>query len=308
MLESYNKKLIVLSVVIILVIASSGFYIWYTQYRNWSIVELDSKVFKEANHDAYDRQYHFEADMSDEKITVEGEITSLSTLSTNQGEFTIIELDDYEKLNLYKEGSFNHEVGDQVTIEVRFEEGYLNGEEMTFSPLFPPDLFASSIQKVIWETNNVSGLQLDQTMTSNQVLKISVEECSEEVTNDLPIELNGTTCSLYSGGHDFREDYEMVDGKDIPRPNEQLMVDYGQLSDGKEKGNVKFHDKNNNSMLDEGDYFEIEGLEKPDSSLSLNTYHLLIDGKNIDTNPPPWDSYIIMNENGLLRTESFNAS
>lgn len=301
MLKNYNKNLIVLSLVIILVVASSGFYIWYTQYRNWSIEELDSEVVSDDDHEFYDHRYNFEANRAGEKITVEGEITSLSTYANNQGEFTEIELDDYEQLHLYKEGSYDHEVGDQVTIDVKFEDGYLNGEQMTFSPQFPPTFLASSIQRVVWETNNVSGLQLDQTMTSNQILKISVEECFEEVTDDLPIELNETSCSLYSGGHDFREDYEMNDGKDIPRPNEQLMVDYGQLSDGKEKGNVKFHDKNNNSMLDEGDYFEIDGLEKPDSSLSLNTYHLMIDGDNIDPNPPAWDSYIIMNEDGLLR-------
>ncbi len=297
MLGDSNRKIIVLALLIILTVSTIGIYTWYTQYRNWSIEELDSKVVGDNDHDIYDHRYDFESDRAGEKVTVEGKVTSLTSYSTNQGKFTEIELDNYGQLNLFKKGSFDHEVGDKVTIDVKFENGYLNGEQMTFSPQFHPDFLATSIQKIVWEANDIGGFKLDQTMASDQTLRVSIEGSSNEVS------LSEASCSLYSGAHDLRDDYEMTNKENIPRPDEQLMVDYGELSDGKEKENVIYHDENDNGILDEGDYFEIDGLERPDSSLSLNTYHLFIDSENTDSNPPSWNSYIIMNDNGLLRFE-----
>lgn len=308
MLEDSNRKIIVLALTIVLAVSTIGFYTWYTQYRNWSIEELDSKVFKQSDPDIHERQPYFESDRAGEEITVKGEVTSLSTLATNQGMFTEIELDDYEELTFLKKGSFDHDVGDKVTIDMKFKKGYLNGKKRIFSPQFHPDFIASSIQNVIRATNNVSGYKLDQNMTSDQILRISIEECFKGVNDNLPVDLNETTCSLYSGTDDFRDDYKMCDGENIRRPDEQLMVDYGQLSNGKKEGKLKFYDENNNGMLDKGDYFEIDGLERPNSSLSFNTYHLLIENENFDSNPPPWNSYIIMNESGLLRCKSLKSS
>lgn len=294
MLEKINKKYLTIFVIIIIVVSSAGFYIWYTDYNRWTIEELDSKVIEDKN-----SFKGFKSDLEGETKTVEGKVTSLSIKSTNQGERTFIELDDYSKLKLVKEGSFEHEVGDHVSIDVEFKKADFNGKEYVFSPQVPIECFALPLQKVIKETNNMSGFTMEQSSTSDGKIRVTVEKCDE---NDVfPLNLSETSCELYSGCQEIGDDYSsMGKGED----KRELMVDYGTLSDEKEKDGIKFVDKNDNKILDEGDYFEISNIKSPDEELSVDTYHFEIDVEDSSTNPPPWISYIIMNEDGLLTLTS----
>ena len=294
MLEKINKKYLTIFVIIILVVSSAGFYIWYTDYRRWTIEELDSKVIEDKN-----SFKGFKSDLKGEKVTVDGKVTSLSTKSTNQGEITYIELDGFSKLKLVKKGSFDDDVGDHVSIDVEFKKAYFNGKEYVFSPQVPIEYFALSLQKVIKETNSMSGFVMEQSSTSEGEIRVTVEKCDE---NDaFPLNLSETSCELYSGCQKIGDDYSsMGKGED----KRELMVDYGTLSDEKEKDGIKFVDKNDNKILDEGDYFEISKIKRPEKELSVNTYHFEIDVEDPSTNPPPWIFYMIMNKDGLLTVTS----
>lgn len=299
-----NQKLIILSVVIILVISTSGFYIWYTHYRNWSIEELDSKALKDTN--PQENVYPtIKSDMAGEEITVEGEITSLDSISSNQGTFTTIELDGHANLRLTEEGNFEHDVGDHVTLDVEFKEGYFNGEKHVFSPQLHPELSALGIQTVNSEVNNVSGLGFTQDNTSEQI-QITVEEYKEDDNDILPLELNEAKIGLYSGKSNLPEDYRMTGEENVDDFEDQRMIDFGELSDEKEKEGITFYDNNDNGKFDIEDHFEIDldNFDKPDQSLALNTYHLIIKGDTNGSQNHTWTSYIIMNEDGFLKSGS----
>ncbi|MGM0511058.1 MAG: hypothetical protein ACQESD_08085 [Thermoplasmatota archaeon] len=295
-----KKKLVALALTIAILISVFGFYIWYTNYRPWTIEELDNALVDKYDFrgeievdDSEYKEPHFKNALAGEKRVVKGKVTDITSNVTTQGKVNMIELDDYEKLNLVEWDECPYSVGDEIEKEIHFEKIRWNKKEYVHSPEVGFHyLLSLSGAEVNDAVNEVGGLDYSVTEDGESV-RITILNISDEYV--APLNIHNTSVCMVLGGKGPRCDYSMFSSN---YENCTVISEIDSLDNADSKDtDIVYINKNDTSRLDEGDYFEITGINQPESEGIIYTYHFVIEQNDGGS----WPCYLVFTDEGLLR-------
>lgn len=295
-----NSKVVAVALTIVILVSVFGIYVWYTNYRPWTIEELDNALVDKYDYrgeieedDSEYKEPHFKNELAGEKRVVKGKVTDISSNVTTQGKVNMIELDSYEKLNLVEWGECPYNEGDEIEKEVHFEKIRWNKEEYVHSPEVGFHyLLSLSCAEVNHATNEIGGLNYSVDQIEEGV-RVTIVNVSDEYV--APLNIHNTSVCMVLGGKGPRCDYSMFSSN---YENCTVISEIDSLDNADSKDtDIVYINKNDTSRLDEGDYFEITGINQPESGGIIYTYHFVI-GQGGDNR---WTCYLVFTDEGLLR-------
>ncbi|MFP3872726.1 MAG: hypothetical protein ACOC55_02490 [Candidatus Natronoplasma sp.] len=290
----WSRGNLAILVVVILVISSIGIYYWYGRDDHWTMKEVKNEI--ESN-----ESDQFDSSRAGETITIKGEVTNISSNTTEQGVLFAVELDEVSYVKLLYWDEVPYEIGETITEEIEIDEFSYNDENLISSKrigLHP--IIKSQATRVVNEASNeMSGLHFDVSEREDGTIKVEIIK-DEEVT----LELDNSSAELYQGCDTPDEDHSALGDYSMLEDNEKID-EIEELSIANSQNDViTFHDTNENGSLDTGDYFLVENLEKPDGDpkADIYTYHLTLHNEEVggpSGSDSPWTSYLIYNSEGL---------
>ena len=303
-----SRKLIAVIIAAIL-LSISGFYVWYNYYRPWTIGNLENAVitWEYAGMNSAGIDVGFKTYLEDRTVTVKGTVSRVSSFDTSLGQLNMIYLQGGTFVHLIQWGSLDISEGDRIEMKVAFERGTINGEEHVYSPQvgFPGYGYFVSVQRVIHSVSWVSGGNwLVAAEDLGDALMIRVDRTVD------PVPLDMVKCSIKQGTSRGVIEYIDVLGFYDENPDIDTIP---VLSDGHGlNGIIEFIDENSDDYIDDGDYFTISGLERPDTITGAQTYLLSVERDQYPDEyekerPLVFAAYLIMTSEGLLWTNSSDA-
>ena len=296
-----NRKILVLIAALVLM-GSSGAYVWYEYYRHWNIEDLEDAVitwqYDDMNSMGID--VGFETHLEGRTVTVEGKVDEIRTHETCLGQLNFIYLEGSTAVNLLEWGALDFEEGDDIEMRVEFERGMVNGAEHVFSPqvAFPGFGVFAAYQEIMQTVDWVNGgwvLSLDD---DGHDVVLTVEKSPD------PVPLEMARCSIRQGMATGAIEYVDTLGfySDLP----DLDTIDGLDTQSGRNDTIEFSDENDDGFLDDGDTIVIHGLIRPEGECSGQTYlvrmdrDLYADEPEVDMVPNVFSAYLIMTEKGLL--------
>ena len=293
-------KTVVVAVVAVVVLGTSGLYIWHEYYRHWSIYELENAAITEIMENGFPNALGFEQRLAGRTVTVEGVVRSTETVGTTLGQLTFVWLEGSEFCSLMLWDSSVPADGERVEVRLTFERGTVNGNEGVYSPqvAFPGYGVCVRTQAVIQSVSWIcERFAIDVTDLGDEVV-VEIVKASE------PIPLSMVRCELRAGVQTGTMEYIDLLGRYGDSPDLDTITD---LSTGQGlNGTITFTDTD--GYLGDGDRFILRNLTRPESEASAQTYLLRVPRdrypfENQELGPGyAFLAYIIMTKNGVLWT------
>jgi hypothetical protein len=295
-----RKVVTVIAVAILL--GASGFYVWYEYYRHWSAEELSDAV------NLVDERgpiiMGFKPYLAGRTVTVEADISHISTMQTTLGELNLMYLQGAKYVGLMQWGACDYEAGDRVVMDVSFQWAVINGIEGVFSPQATLGLgMLEAIQVVNQAVSWVSSEWVIGVGDNGDDVIVRIERASE------PLPLDTSALSIKAGTNVGAMEYVDLLGFYRDAPYLDTILNLG-ASEG-ENGTVVFSDTNGDGYLDDGDAFTLRNLTRPDTECGAQTYLLWVERDHFPGEPdrqisPPgvFYAYIVMTTEGVLWTTS----
>jgi len=296
-----SRKLAAIIVVVIIVSASLG-VVWYFYFRHWSIAEVAGQVISDPD----ESSPGFRHSLAGRSVVVEGRVTDITNMSTNLGLLSFVELDDFAEMPLTYWGPVRFEVGDRIERTVSFEWSQCNDERHVYSPeiAFPnlmPMCGIETIVSSIYYVATYGGTK--ETSNEGSNVKTMITWLRE------PIPLGSINCTLRAGRMSYVNDYMAAlgnyDSNNVTDRMASLALKTGV------NGTIEFVDSNNDSYLDNGDYFVLKNLTRPEQKSGLRTYLMTMEWPLEPWNehgyhdpPDSWASiYYLVTSDGVLSTD-----
>lgn len=286
--------------VVAVVVAASAFSVWWFYGRYWSTKDIAEAVVL----DNGPGSPGFKHSLADKTVLVRGEVTNITTRPTTLGVMSFVEFDDFSEICLVAWGPLDFDIGDRVTMEVRFEWSVCNSEEHVYSPqvYFPLYFSLPPIEIVISShTWDKGAYLLAESVESGEVV-IRLADVES------PLPLGEYNCTLRSGMHSYAPEY--IDAIGAFRDG---SVRYGVEIDSMENlaeieganGMIQYSDADADGLLDSGDRFTLMNLPRPSMDSGMMTYMFFVcwesESEEIGTVFNAFESYLIMTNRGLLR-------
>jgi len=304
--DGANKFSVKLLAVVIAaaILGASGFYVWYEYYRHWGVEDLDEAIILVDERGPFIKG--FKTYLAGRTVTVEADISHLSTVQTTLGELNILRLEGARYVGLMQWGSVDYEVGDRVVIDVSFERAVINGIEGVFSPQATLGLGTLEQMQVINQAISwVRSEYLIEVEDLGDDVVVRIDKVSE------PFPLDTSNCSVKAGANLGMMEYVDLLGFYPYAPFLDTISDLS-VSEG-ENGTIMFSDANEDGYFDDGDAFTLRNLTRPETECGAQTYLLWVERElfpgepDLDLPPGVFYAYLVMTHNGVLWVTSDSA-
>ena len=302
--EAGGKKRVSRKVVTVIAVAillgASGFYVWYEYYRHWSAEDLSDAVNLVEEWGPI--IVGFKTYLAGRTVTVEADASHVTTRQTTLGELTLIRLQGARYAGLMQWGACDYEAGDRVVMDVSFQWAVINGVEAVFSP--QATLGIGTLDDIQFVNQAVSWVCSESVIgvedTGDEVI-VRIDRASE------PFPLDASMCGIKAGTNVGTLEYMDLLGFYRDAPYLDTILDLG-TSEG-ENGTVVFSDANGDGYFDDGDFFTLRNLTRPDSECGAQTYLLWVERDLFPGEPdhdyePPgvFYAYLVVTNRGVMWT------
>lgn len=255
-----SKK--VLSILIVVcIIGASGALVWTLYLRHWTVSDLVDQVIN----DPTPESPGFKHSLAGRTVTVEGTLTNIRSMTTNQGTLNILQLDDNPYIELLSWGG-SFEIGQKIGMDVRFEWSECNLERHVYSPQigFPALQYLLAMEVVMDSISYVGSNAVVSWDDVGPDVKIQIRWIGE------PVSLAEANASLTAGRHSWTGEYvDTLGWYQNSEPQDSMTVLTAGLSSG---GSIRFTDTNEDGYLDDQDCFVISNLARPTMDSAVKTY------------------------------------
>jgi len=287
-------------IAVAILLGASGFYVWYEYYRHWSAEDLSDAVNLVEEWGPI--IVGFKTYLAGRTVTVDAEISHVTTRQTTLGELTLMRLQGARYAGLMQWGACDYEAGDRVVMDVSFQWAVINGVEGVFSPQATLGIGTlDGIQVVNQAVSWVCSESVIAVEDTGDDVIVRIDRASE------PFPLDTSMCGIKAGTNVGALEYMDLLGLYRDAPYLDTILGLG-TSEG-ENGTVVFSDANGDGYFDDGDFFTLRNITRPDSECGAQTYLLWVERDLFPEEPghdyePPgvFYAYLIMTDRGVLWT------
>lgn len=295
--KAISRKVLVV-VAVALLVGTSGFYVWYEYFRHWTIDDLEDAVIVV---NEYGPIYQgFETDLAGRTVTVEVDVRSIYSYSTNLGQLNTITPEGGRFVTLVQWGEMEVGVGDRLQMDVAFEWSTVNGVELVYSP----QVGTPGLNWLAWSQVGLQAVNFAQTGCVIEVEDLGDEVVVEIVRIPEPVPLDMSRCHIRAGTETDTMDYIDILGFYSSTPDLDTVTD---LTDpNRPNGTIEFSDRNEDGYLDDGDTFILHDLVRPQESSGAQTYLLMVerdlypDERDTDHASMTCCAYLVMTHQGHM--------
>jgi len=294
--KAIQRKILVIMIVVPVVLAS-GLFLWATYVREWSTYDVAKQVISDPSIGSPG----FTHSLAGKTVTVGGKFTNIETIKTSQGDLSFLTLNNFSEIRLVVWGDVPYKIGKRMSMEVHFEWATCNEERHVYSPQIDfPWFVLPAIGTVEDAVSVTSGMvfSVEDTATGGIYVRIFDQYP--------PVTLANANCSLSAGTSSFASEYvDVLSGWGFGRKLDSID---NMTKTTSVNGSITFSDADNNGLFSRGDFFELNGIERPQEDSGVRTY-LLIVGRTNATGTmydPGWIgmTYLVVMHRGLVVYES----
>jgi hypothetical protein len=214
---------------------------------------------------------------------------------------SFLTLNNFSEIRLVVWGDVPYKIDKRMSMEVHFEWAACNEERHVYSPQIDfPWFVLPAIGTVEDAVSVTSGMvfSVEDTATGGICVRIFDQYP--------PVTLANANCTLAAGTSSFASEYvDVLSGWGFGRKLDSID---NMTKTTSVNGSITFSDADNNGLFSRGDFFELNGIERPQEDSGVRTY-LLIVGRTNATGTmydPGWIgmTYLVVMHRGLIVYES----
>jgi hypothetical protein len=293
--KAIQRKILVIMIVVPVVIAS-GLFLWATYVREWSTYDVAKQIISDPSIGSPG----FTHSLAGRTVTVGGKLTDIETIKTSQGDLSFLTLNNFSEIRLVVWGDVPYKIDRSMSMEVHFEWATCNEERHVYSPQIDFPWFVlpalGSVQDAVSATSGMV-FSVEDTATGRIYVRIFDQYP--------PVTLANANCTLSAGTSSFASEYiDVLSGLGFGRKLDSIdnMTETTSVN-----GSITFSDADHNGLFSRGDFFELNGVERPQEDSGVRTYLLIIGRTNATGTmyDPGWIgmTYLVVMHRGLVAYE-----
>jgi hypothetical protein len=293
--KAIQRKILVIMIVVPVVVAS-GLFLWTTYVREWSTYDVAKQVISDPSLGSPG----FTHSLAGRIVTVGGKLTNIETIKTSQGDLSFLTLNNFSEIRLVVWGDVPYKIDKRMSMGVHFEWATCNEERHVYSPQIDFPWFVlpaiGSVQDAVSATSGMV-FSVEDTATGRIYVRIFDQYP--------PVTLANANCTLSAGTSSFTSEYiDVMSGWGFGRKLDSID---NMTKTTSANGSMTFSDADHNGLFSRGDFFELNGIEKPQEDSGVRTYLLMVGRTNATGTmyDPGWIgmTYLVVMHRGLVMYE-----